>query len=157
VKPPPTSFVVALLLALCALCAWQWHRESLLRELYVSSQTELAKLRREHDETLVRVKAADAEILRVNQGLTELRANSVSKVEHGELTERNTTLKEGIEKQNAMILEQNASLTKAAASIDQANRNIQALTTQRDELVTKLNATIAEVNARQAKPAAEKR
>jgi UTP:GlnB (protein PII) uridylyltransferase len=143
-------------MGLCGLCAWQWYRESLLRELYGKSTSALAILQHDRDELMIRVKAADGEILRVNQSLIELRANSVSKAQHAELTERHSVLKDGIEKQNAMIIEQTAALAKAATSMEQANRNIRALTSERDDVVAKLNATITEMNARQAKATPEK-
>jgi hypothetical protein len=150
-KSMSSNFMAVLLLALCGLCGWQWVRQSQLREVHLLRLRELQTATAAKEELTARVKTADAEILRTLQALAELRANSVSKLQHEEATTQNQQLKESVAKQNGIILEQNASLTKASANAQQANIVITQLTQQRDQIAKRLNETIAEMNARQKK------
>jgi chromosome segregation ATPase len=147
VKPVPQSIMLVLLLALCCLCAWQWHRESGLRTLASAHLATLASVTSQRDDLESRVKAADAEILRLTGTLAELRSNSVSKQVHEELSAANITMREGIEKQNTVGKEQNEMITKAGDAIRQANDSIKTITAERDSLATRLNEVTAKYNA----------
>jgi predicted nucleic acid-binding Zn-ribbon protein len=145
-KPISNLVLCVLLLALCCLCAWQWHHETALRKLYDKALAEVALLNNERNELETRVKAADGEILRLTAAQAELRANSVSKQLHEEAVTANTTMRGLIEKQNTTITTQNEQLTKAAEAIEQANTTIQKLTTERTSLTTRLNEVTTKYN-----------
>ena len=138
-RPLPSSFLALLLLAFCALCAVQWHRETELRKIVAQQTVDMARLTSEREEIDARVMAADAEILRLTGALNDLRTNSVSRQEHEDVMQANAQMRSSIETQNKVIKEQNEKLTVANASILQANETIKQLTTERDEAARKLN------------------
>ena len=150
-KPVPNLILSALLVALCGLCFWQWHREARLRALVSSQGDQLVALTGMRDDLEARVKAADAEVLRITASMAELRANSVSKEVHDEVLKANATLRESAIKQNAAITQQNELITKQNASIQQANDNLKKLITERDDLAKRLNELTALYN-KLAKP-----
>lgn len=145
-KSVPSIVLSCLLLALCGLCGWQWHRESQLRALLSGEMAKVHTLTAERDDLLGRVKAADAEVLRLTASLSDLRANSVSKEVHAETQTANTTLKEAVTKQNVAITQQNETLAKQNAAIIKANDNIKAVVAERDALAKKLNEVTAMYN-----------
>jgi SMC interacting uncharacterized protein involved in chromosome segregation len=146
-KPLPSSFLIVLLLALCGLCAWQWHRESELRLLLTAKLTEVQQLSVQRDELETRVKAADAEILRLTGALADLRANSVDKQLHEDVVAANAQMREAIEKQNMAIKDQNESLAKANAAIRLANENLKKVVAEREALAKRINEVTALYNA----------
>ena len=157
-KPVPNLILSALLIALCGLCFWQWHREARLRALVSSQGDQLVALTGMRDDLEARVKAADAEVLRITASMAELRANSVSKEVHDEVLKANATLRESaikqiaaITQQNAAITQQNELITKQNASIQRANDNLKKLITERDDLAKRLNELTALYN-KLAKP-----
>lgn len=145
-KPVPNIMLSLLLLALCALCVWQWNRESQLRTLAASQRDQLSVLSTKRDELESRVKAADGEVLRITASLAELRANSASKDAHAEALQANTMLRDTIAKQNAAITQQNELIAKQNTVIQQANDSTKKLTTERDELAKRLNEVTARYN-----------
>ena len=152
-RPVSSTILVTLLAALCGLCTIQWYRESDLRQLGVELRNETTKLAGANQELENRVKAADAEILRLTGSLGELRQTSVSKAEHEEQTILNAQLREMAEKQNAAIKQQNESIEKQNALIEQANvaikqgnDTVKKLTEERDAVSKKLNETVAKYN-----------
>lgn len=145
-KPVPNSLMVVLVLSLCGLCGWQWMREVALREISNMERVELASALKQRDELESRVKAADTEILRLTGSLNEVRANSLSKEDHDAMTAENGKMREGIEKQNAVILEQNEKINQANVTIQQANDNIKKLNAERDSLAKKVNEVTALYN-----------
>jgi len=146
-KPVPSSFLIVLLLALCGLCAWQWHRESELRLLLTAKLTEVQQLSVQRDELETRVKAADAEILRLTGALADLRANSVDKQLHEDVVAANAQMRENLGKTSAVITEQNERLAKANTAILQANENLKKVAAERDALAKKVNDVTALYNA----------
>jgi len=146
-KPLPSSFLIVLLLALCGLCAWQWHRESELRLLLKAKLTEVQQLSIQRNELETRVKAADAEILRLTGALADLRANSVDKQLHEDVVAANAQMREAIEKQNMAIKDQNESLAKANAAIRLANENLKKVVAEREALAKRINEVTALYNA----------
>lgn len=146
-KPVPSSVLLMLLLALCGLCAWQWHRESELRLIVNAKLLALEQVTSQRDDLEARVKAADAEILRLTGALAELRANSVAKQLHEDVVAANTQMREVLSKQNAVITEQNDRLAKANGAILQANENLKKVTAERDALAKKINEVTALYNA----------
>jgi DNA repair exonuclease SbcCD ATPase subunit len=145
-KPVPNILLSALLLALCGLCFWQWHREGQLRVLVAAQAAQLTALTVKRDELEARVKAADAEVLRITASLAELRASSVSKEVYEEALQANTALRESVVKQNTAITQQNELITKQNASIEQANDNLKKLITERDDIAKRLNDLTALYN-----------
>jgi DNA repair exonuclease SbcCD ATPase subunit len=145
-KPVPNILLSALLLALCGLCFWQWHREGQLRALVAAQAEQVSVLSAKRDDLEARVKAADAEVLRITASLAELRASSVSKDVHDEALQANTTLRESVLKQNAAITQQNELITKQNTSIQQANDNLKKLITERDDIAKRLNDLTALYN-----------
>ena len=145
-KPVPNIVLSLLLIALCGLCAWQWDRESKLRLQLKAKVMALNVATTQRDELEARVKAADAEVLRITASLAELRANSVSKETHSEALQANTLLRENIEKQNTAITQQNERLSKQNAAIQQLNDNLKKLATERDDLAKRLNDVTAMYN-----------
>jgi predicted nuclease with TOPRIM domain len=145
-KPVPNLILAVLLLALCGLCGWQWNRESQLRTLAAAQQAQIASLTALREELESRVKAADAEVLRITGSLADLRANSVSKQTYEEALQANATLKEVVEKQNAAIARQNDLLARQNTAMMQANDHIKKLTGERDDLGRRLNEVTALYN-----------
>ncbi len=145
-KPVPHQILALLLLALCGLCGWQWHRESQLRALVIAQQQDLATLAVARDELHTRVKQADAEVLRLTASLAELRANSVAKTVHDEALLANTQLRETLTRQNAAIAQQNERLLQQNAVIKQANESLEKRITERDDLARRLNEATALYN-----------
>ena len=146
-KPVPSSLLIVLLLALCGLCAWQWHRESELRLILAAKLTEVMQLSTQRDELETRVKAADAEILRLTGALAELRANSVAKPLHEDALATNAQMRETLGKTSAVITEQNDRLAKANTAILQANENLKKVAAERDALAKKVNEVTVLYNA----------
>lgn len=145
-KPVPNILLSVLLIALCGLCGWQWDRESNLRLLLKDKITAVNALTTQRDELETRVKAADAEVLRITASLAELRANSVSKDTHAEALQANTLLRENVTKQNAAITQQNELITRQNTSIQQANESLKKLVIDRDDLAKRLNDVTAMYN-----------
>lgn len=145
-KPVPNILLLVLLIALCGLCAWQWDRESNLRLLLKDKITAVNALTTQRDELETRVKAADAEVLRITASLAELRANSVSKDIHAEALQANTLLRENVTKQNAAITQQNELITRQNTSIQQANESLKKLVIERDDLAKRINEVTAMYN-----------
>jgi methyl-accepting chemotaxis protein len=145
-RPVPQSLLLALLIALCALCAWQWWRESALREMAIAQRGEVFRIAAERDDLASRMKAADAEILRLTAALTDLRSHSVSKQVYDEMVQSGQRLRDTAEKQNVTIKDQNESITKQNAAVQQANQNIRKLTTERDDLARRVNDMTALYN-----------
>lgn len=156
-KPVPNIVLSLLLVALCGLCAWQWDRESKLRLQLKAKIMAVNVLTTQRDELETRVKAADAEVLRITASLTELRANSVSKDTHAEALQANTLLRESVTKQNAAVTLQNELLTNQNASIQQANGSLKKLAAARDDLAKRLNEVTAMYNKLVKETAAAKR
>ena len=150
-KPVPSIFLLLLILLLCGLCGWQWYRENLLRDLAISQRVSLDTLQSERNELESRVKAADAEVLRLTGAIAELRQNSVSAQEHSDLVASSTKLREDLVKQSEVLKLQAEALTQANASIVKANETVKLLTTERDSLVTKVNEVTTLYNALAAK------
>ena len=150
-RPVPNLILSLLLLALCGLCAWQWNRESRLRSLAAAQHDEITAITTERDELQSRVKAADAEVLRITASLAEQRASSVSKETHAEILQANMTLRDAANKQGTMITEQNELLAKQNTAMQQANESIKKLSTARDDLAKRLNEVTALYN-KLAKP-----
>ena len=146
-KPVPSSVLIVLILALCGLCAWQWHRESELRLIVKAKLMALEQVTAQRAELETRVKAADAEILRLTGALADLRTNSVAKQLHEDVVAANTQMRVALGKQNAVITEQNDRLAKANAAILQANVNLKKVTAERDSLAKKVNEITALYNA----------
>lgn len=151
-KPVPNIALSVLLIALCGLCAWQWNRERSLRELLQSQGSQLHAVTTERDELSARMKAADAEILRLTASIAELRTNSVAKEVHEETITAAKTQRETLAKQNAAITQQNEIITKQNGAIQQANDSIQKLTAERDSLAKRLNDVTAKFNELVKKP-----
>lgn len=145
-RPVPLAILLLLLAGLCGLCAWQWHREELLRELARRQTAEIAGLRKSLDETTARSKAADAEILRLSEALSDIKTASVSKTQYEEALASAQTMREGVLKQNAALKEQQEMLLKANAAVGQANQAIEKLSAERNGLTQKLNALTLQYN-----------
>jgi uncharacterized coiled-coil protein SlyX len=92
------------------------------------------------------MKAGDAEILRLTTALSDLRANSVSKQVHEEVTQANQQLRDAVGKQNETIKEQNDTITKQNSAIQQASENIRKLTAERDGIANRVNEVTALYN-----------
>jgi predicted nucleic acid-binding Zn-ribbon protein len=146
-KPVPNSLLLTLLLILCGLSSWQWHRESQLRSLNQLQTTQLSTLTTQQQELETRTKTADAEILRLTSALADLRAHSISKEAHEELLLSKGEMLKDIEKQNTTILQQNQLITNANTAIQQANATITKLSAERDGLAKRLNEVIAKYNS----------
>jgi hypothetical protein len=145
-RPVPQTILLALLAAMCGLCAVQWWRESALREQTVAQRSELLKVAAERDELAARAKDADAEILRLTGALSDLRTQSVSKQEHHEALAANGQMRGVVEKQNAAIKEQNEAIAKQNAAVLQANEIIRKVSAERDDLAKRINEVTALYN-----------
>ena len=105
-KPVPQGVLLSLILTLCALCAWQWHREGSLRRISVQQGSELETLKVASQEADARIKAANSEILRLTGTVTELRANSIPIVQQEEMQQTNAELQDKarlLQEQNSAI------------------------------------------------------
>jgi chromosome segregation ATPase len=145
-RPVPLGILLLLLAGLCGLCAWQWNREELLRDLTRRQLAEISDLRKALDENSTHAKTADAEILRLTEALADIKTASVAKTQYDEAVAAAQTMREGVLKQNAALKEQQETLLKANAAMAQANQSIEKLTTDRAALTQKLNALTLEYN-----------
>ena len=145
-RPVPLGILLLLLLGLCGLCAWQWNREELLRDLTRRQLAENADLRKALEENSARAKAGDAEILRLTETLSDIKTASVAKSQYDEALAAAQTMREGVLKQNAALKEQQEALLKANAAVAQANRGVEKLAAERDGLIQKLNALTLQYN-----------
>lgn len=145
-RPVPPALLLALLLGLCALCGVQWWRESVLRELAAGQARELAGAAAERGELVGRLKAADAEILRLTAAHSDLRSNSVSAQVHEEAIEAARNLREAAEKLGGALRERDAALARQNAAVGQANESIRKLAAERDDLARRLNEVTARHN-----------
>lgn len=145
-RPVPLGILLLLLAGLCGLCAWQWNREELLRELTRKQLAEIGELRKALAENSARSKAADAEILRLTETLSDIKTASVSKTQYDEAIAASQTMREGVLKQNAALKEQQETLLKANAAVALANQSIEKLTADRNTLTQKLNALTLDYN-----------
>jgi hypothetical protein len=145
-RPVPLGILLLLLTGLCGLCAWQWNREELLRDLTRRQLAETGDLRKALEEHSARAKAADAEILRLTEALSEIKTASVAKTQYEEALAAAQTMREGVLKQNAALKEQQEALLKANAAVAQANQSIEKLAAERNGLTQKLNALTLQYN-----------
>ena len=143
----PPSVLLGLLLAMCGLCGVQWWRESQLRALSVTLRQNLSSTTAERDQLNARVKAADAEILRLNAAFNELRANSAPKADLEAATTANTKLKAQVVTANEALARQNDALQQQAAAIQKANDIIKKTADERDDLARKTNEITVQYNA----------
>ena len=150
-KPVPSTVLCILILSLCALCAWQWHRENQLRQIASLLRTELEDVVAQRNELETRAKTADSEILRLTGTVAELRDQSVSLQVHNDLIAANTQMREALAEQNVAIKSQADTLIQANASILKANESVRNLTAERDGLAQKINEITAMYNALAAK------
>ena len=148
----PTAMRTLLLLllpAMCLLCGVQWWRESQLRELSLTQRQELVAIQAKSEQLNERVKAADAEILRLTADLNDLRATSVPK------TDLEAAVATG-EKLKAQLQTASEALTRQNAAIEKANQIIQKTATERDELARKANELAEKYNGLVKKSAGQK-
>lgn len=143
-----------LLLGMCGLCVVQWFRESSLRETALTYRMAVQKVTTDRDQLNERVKAVDAEMLRVNTAFTELRTNSIPKADLDAAIEANTKLKEQIQaanqsitQQNEVLKKQNEALQQQATAIQKANEIIKKTADERDDLAKKTNEITTKYNA----------
>ncbi len=145
-RPLPTWFLLGLLVALCGLCGWQWHRETTLRRLSEAHARGESQALADVAELTERAKATDAEILRLTGALSELKSTSVSKELHEEATAAIEQLKTTLQEAANRLTQQQTALTQQNGLLEQANTTIQKLTAERDALVKRLNETTANYN-----------
>ena len=145
-RPVPLGILLLLLLGLCGLCAWQWNREELLRDLTRRQLAENTDLRKALEENSARAKAGDAEILRLTETLSEIKTASVAKSQYDEALAAAQTLREGVLKQNTALKDQQEALLKSNAAVTQANQAIEKLAAERDGLTQKLTALTLQYN-----------
>lgn len=151
-RPVSSSILLVLLIALCGLCSWQWWRESDLRRIAIKQREDILRLETLNQEQEIRIKAADAEVLRLTGAMSELRSNSVPKTDFETLKEAALKNQENVEKQNAVILQQNGVLEQLNASVSKANDTIKKLAAERDALAQRINEVTEQYN-KLAKPA----
>lgn len=143
----PATFIV-LTLALCALCGWQWNRESKLRALNLELATDLQSSQKERLELGEKLNASTAEILRLSAALTELRATPPTVEEAPDSAAPEVDrLNKIVAEQKAQLETRQAALDAAAGSVGKANESIRKLTGERDDLVKRLNEVTAKYNA----------
>lgn len=145
-KPIPQAVLLALLVLLCALCTWQWHREAQLRGLLQIESMELSKLQIRLSDSETAQQAANAEVLRLTTALNELRTNSLPLERQQEMEAAAGALKTTVAEQSQRLAEQNEALSKAGEAIGKANVSIQKLVGERDDLAKKLNALTLRYN-----------
>jgi|GEM_PF-1874154 len=145
-RPVPSLILTVLLLALCGLCGWQWWRENELRKIAKEQRDQIVRMEATVQEQDARIKAADAEVLRLTGSLAELRTNSVAKQDFDELKTAATQHVETINKQNEIIEQQNGVVEQLNASVLKANASIKSLASQRDELVKRVNDVTDQYN-----------
>lgn len=145
-RPVSQGILIMLLLAVCGLCVVQWWRESRLRETAAERGDALDRISAERNDLAARLKAADAEILRLTAALAELRGNSVSKETHEEAVKMAADVRETAQKQNAVLAEQGEALKKQNAAIATANETIRKLAAERDAVAARLNELTARYN-----------
>ncbi|MFZ4766118.1 MAG: hypothetical protein ACOYMN_14300 [Roseimicrobium sp.] len=151
-RPVPTGFIHALVVALCALCVVQWWRESQLRELLLELETRHVALQQEFDRVTERAKVADAEILRVTGALADLRATSVPAEAHEETLHAVETMRCQLDLAQGALVEQSAAWKTHALTVKEANEAIRKLIGERDGLAKRLNEVTERYNALVAKP-----
>ena len=134
------TLLIILLLAMCVLCGVQWWRESELREKLTNKQWELLSVTTSRDQLNERVKAADAELLRLTGAVNDLRANSVAKTE---LEAAN----ESANKLRTLLHTAAETVTKQNAAIQKANELLKKTAAERDELAKKAADTAEKYNA----------
>lgn len=147
-KSGNSSSLIVLTLALCALCGWQWNRESKLRALNLKLATDLQSSQKERLELGEKLNASTAEILQLSGTLTEHRATPPA-VETAPDTAAPEvdSLKKMVAEQKAQLEARQAALDAAAGSVGKANESIRKLTGERDDLVRRLNEVTAKYNA----------
>ncbi len=138
-KPVPANMLIAVVLMLCALCGWQWHREGLLRRITVDQAALLTSLEASLQESENRNKSSNAEILQLTGLVVELRGQPDASEELAVLKNSHEELKKAFESQSAKLQEQNESLSKADGSVRTANDSIRQLMKERDSLAERLN------------------
>ncbi len=136
-----------LLLGMCGLCGVQWWRESKIREIAVGLRTQLAVVTDERDYLNERAKAADGEILRLNNAFVELRANSVPKQDFDTSMQALALLNIRLAAQNDAILRQNQVIQQQNEAMQKANATVQRVAGERTELAKKLNEVTTKYNA----------
>ncbi len=155
------NLVLALALALCALCVLQWVRESRLRaeigSLQRTNQTQAQSLA--NAEALT--KRYEAEITRLDARTKELQQTETtnaamivslqrglqkSEQESETLRKEITNYKEAVDRQNESIKKQNQIITGQNASIKEQNESLKRLADERNDLVEKLNARTKDFN-----------
>lgn len=145
-RPIPQTILIIFLVALCGLCIVQWQRESDLRKIATTQRDEIIGFEIEKQDADARIKAADAEILRLTGSLNELRTTSVSKQEFEDQAKLQEEMKAAFEKQNEIIKQQNEAVVKQNASIAQMNESVKKLIGERDSLATRLNDVTSKYN-----------
>ena len=145
-RPLPTWFLLGLLVALCGLCGWQWHRETTLRRLSEATANEAAVARAAAAELTDHAKSTDAEILRLTGALSELKSTSVSQAQHEEANAAIEQLKTTLQEATNRLTQQQTALMQQNGLLEQSNATIQKLTAEREALVKRLNETTANYN-----------
>lgn len=175
------NLLLALAIALCALCAVQWTREARLRRELVALQ-QIVRDKTQSEQTLqASLKRADAELARMDarnldlkqtgqtnsQDIAALRQQlKQSASDAATLRAKLAEYTTAVERQNESIRRQNESLAKQNKDIGESNAALKRLADERNawvkkhdesvlkfnDLVRQYNALVKQLEAAQAKP-----
>lgn len=148
------NLLIALALALCGLCAWQWHREAKLRQ-EIQRLTDSVQDHRERIQGLEgTLKRSEEEVKRLESLRVELVENLKSNRAHiAQLTKDLARTEEELEKSARKIEDYkraldtaNQSIIKQNEDIKRQNEEVKKLVEERNDAVVKYNKLVAEFN-----------
>lgn len=132
-KNLPVTLLIALALALCAVCVAQWRRESVFRHRLAEAGALLKAEVEACREIAGKAAGFEQEIAR----LTQLRADTEAKLV--EVTDELTATRQRIAGAGAEAAEHARAVEAQNAAIVEANTRLEAVTSERDRLVEELN------------------
>src|SRR5881296_510885 len=142
-----SNLLIFFALSLCALCAFQWVRESRLREKLAEKQHEVYLHLNAIQNLEAQLKRTEAEVTRLDSLRVELSGIiKTNKEEIQGLTKYTEKLEKEIETQKAQIAIYKDAVEKANESIKRQNEDINKQNLEMKQLAADRNATVEKYN-----------
>ncbi len=148
------NFLIVLALGLCALCTYQWYRESNLRKAVEGLSKELYEKKEVIQSLEDRLKRSEADVSRLDTLKTELtgllktnKQELATMSKYSEKLEREAEVfKSQIQSYKDAVEVANANIRKQNDDIKKQNEMMKQLAEERNAVVTKYNETVSQYN-----------
>ena len=149
-----SNLLVSLALALCGLCAWQWHGQTIQRNEITTLNGLVYEKNVAIQDATNSIATLNHQVEQMDARITEIKAVAATneqlvvmqKVEIARLEFNNLNLTNEITQYKQAVDTLQSKLKEAYAGIEKQNETITNLVVQRNELVTKFNDSVKDRN-----------